>query len=578
MGETGAKRIVVFRFDRDPFICRSRVMQLRELNPGVEIHGLYGGGPGYRKAAFRLCGRPIVQLDSFYASRHAGQWNWRNGDLALAAWYRDVGRRLDFDVAHLVEWDLLLLDPLERAYAHVPADHLGLTCLTPVSRLQGRWEWLRGPDRLREWELLLAHARTAWGHAADPLACLGVGPCFPRAFLDAYAALDPPELGNDELRLPLAAQALGFRLVDTGFRHEWEDPEEDLIFNVGGPPVAPETVAAEVGKIAGRRAFHPVRVAVATPGAAVRSAARLRLGTGSGPVLREVTQAARRGRHTASMDIATAPEPADSRTKADRPGPVAAFAERACNRMLRGVGYRLSRVGRREPADFTESSVQLFRAVEPYTMTSPEAVYTLAGALRHVVQLGIPGAIVECGVWRGGSMMAAALTLLDLGRTDRELYLFDTFEGMPAPTDKDVRWTGEPAERLLASEAGKDAELLWARAGLDEVRQAMATVPYPSAKVHFVRGKVEETLPESAPETISVLRLDTDWYESSRYEMVHLYPRLSPGGVLILDDYGWWSGVRTAVDEYFQEHPPAPFLVRIDDSGARVAVKPNPAR
>jgi O-methyltransferase len=217
--------------------------------------------------------------------------------------------------------------------------------------------------------------------------------------------------------------------------------------------------------------------------------------------------------------------------------------------------------------------VALFKAVEPYTMTSPEAVYALESAVRHVDQYGIPGAIVECGVWRGGSMMAAARTLLQLDRRDVDLYLFDTFEGMPAPTEKDVRWTGESAARLLASEQGKAAEQLWARASLDDVRKAFAEVGYPQSKIHFIRGLVQETLPKQAPDRVSILRLDTDWYESSRHELVHLYPRLVPGGILILDDYAWWNGVRTAVDEYFEEHPPAPFLVRIDDSGARVAVK-----
>lgn len=576
MGST--KRMVVFRFDRNPLLCRSRVQLLRALNPGIEIHGLYGAGPGYRQPAFRLGAAPFIGLNSFYASRHDGQWNWKNGDLALANWYRDVGRRLDFDVAHLVEWDLVLLDPLHRAYADVPVDAVALTCLTPVSQLAGRWEWLRRPDRQRQWESLLAHARGAWGYAADPLACLGVGPCFPRPFLEAYTALDPPELCHDELRLPLAAQALNFRLVDTGFRRRWDDPAEDRIFNVGGRPVEPAAIAAELGTVDGRRAFHPVRAPFGTTSAARTGVTEPPADpSGSGSILRDLTRGGWRAGHTASMDIPDAEKPVDGPAPADRPGPVVAFAKRAGSRILRGAGYRLTRIGPREPADFPPSAVQLFRAVEPYTMTSPEAVYTLAGAVRHVVRQDIPGAIVECGVWRGGSMMAAAQTLLSLDRTDRDLYLFDTFEGMPAPTEKDIRWTGEPAEQLLRSEAGRAAELLWARASLDDVRNSMATLPYPAARVHFVPGKVEETLPENVPDTISVLRLDTDWYESSRHEMVHLYPRLSPGGILILDDYAWWNGVAAAVDEYFQEHPPAPFLVRIDDSGARVAVKPGAA-
>jgi O-methyltransferase len=252
----------------------------------------------------------------------------------------------------------------------------------------------------------------------------------------------------------------------------------------------------------------------------------------------------------------------------------AALAERVANRLLRVAGWRVGRIPPREPADLPPAAVRLFREVEPYTMTSPEAVYALETAVRYVVARDVPGDVVECGVWRGGSMLAVARTLLDLGRTDLDLYLYDTFEGMPPPGEQDVRWTGESAEQLLAVQRGRDAELLRARAGVEEVRAALATVPYPPSHVHLVEGRVQDTIPEHAPETISVLRLDTDWYDSSRHELRHLYPRLASGGVLLLDDYGWWNGVRAAVDEYFTEHPPAPLLVRIDDSGARVAVKP----
>lgn len=256
------KRIAVFRFDRDPKACRAAVSALRERNPGVAVHGLYGAGPGPRRPAVRLGARPFLRLDSCYCSRHEGQWNWANGDLALLEWYRDTGRRLDFDVLHLVEWDLVLLAPLAAAYRHVPPGAVALTCLTPVSALTGRWEWLRGPERLRDWNALLDLARHRWSHTGDPLACLGVGPAFPRAFLDAYAALDPPELCHDELRLPLAAQALGFPLVDTGFRRRWDDPSEDAFFNVGGAPVDSSAMAAAA---ADRLAFHPVRSRPARP-------------------------------------------------------------------------------------------------------------------------------------------------------------------------------------------------------------------------------------------------------------------------------------------------------------------------
>ena len=119
-----------------PLVCRSRVRQLRALNPGVPLHGLYGGDRPLPDAAARV-GARLLSLDGVYASAHDGRWNWKNGDLALLDWFRDVGRRLTFDVLHFVEWDLVCLEPLAEVYADVPLESLGLTCLTPIVELEG---------------------------------------------------------------------------------------------------------------------------------------------------------------------------------------------------------------------------------------------------------------------------------------------------------------------------------------------------------------------------------------------------------------------------------------------------------
>jgi hypothetical protein len=90
--------------------------------------------------------------------------------------------------------------------------------------------------------------------------------------------------------------------------------------------------------------------------------------------------------------------------------------------------------------------------------------------------------------------------------------------------------------------------------------------------VLFIKGKVEETIPGTLPKEISLLRLDTDWYESTLHNLVHLYPLLRKGGILILDDYGHWQGARKATDEYFARENIIPFLSRIDYTG-RLYVK-----
>ncbi len=213
----------------------------------------------------------------------------------------------------------------------------------------------------------------------------------------------------------------------------------------------------------------------------------------------------------------------------------------------------------------------------PYTMTTPERMFALVQATRYIARAKIEGSVVECGVWRGGSTMIAARTLLDEDDAARDLYLYDTFEGMPTPTDADRDMTGQPAlERFEQNRTGADRSS-WDEASLEEVQANLRRTAYDPARVHYVKGKVEDTIPGDAdgvpaPDRIALLRLDTDWYESTKHELIHLYPRLVPGGVLIIDDYGHWQGSRQAVDEYFAENGPPLLLNRIDDTG-RLAVK-----
>lgn len=224
-------------------------------------------------------------------------------------------------------------------------------------------------------------------------------------------------------------------------------------------------------------------------------------------------------------------------------------------------------------SDFDDDSAEIIRRVSKYTMTTPERTYSMIQAVKYVIDAGVQGDIVECGVWRGGSMMAAALTLSQMGRADVALHLFDTYEGMSTPTGNDVDFRGRPAQTRLSAEKRTKESHLWAYASLEDVRHNMETTGYPQNLVHYVRGPVESTLPENAPETISLLRLDTDWYESTWHELKHLYPRLVSGGVLILDDYGHWQGSRQAYDEYAKENGLNLLLNRIDYT-CRVAIKP----
>jgi len=206
-------------------------------------------------------------------------------------------------------------------------------------------------------------------------------------------------------------------------------------------------------------------------------------------------------------------------------------------------------------------------------MTTPDRIIGLRAAVKYVMTNRLPGDFVECGVWRGGSTMAAALTFLEAGETFRELWLFDTFKGMPPPQGVDVKWDGTTAQELLDSHPQNTEDYIWAIAPLETVRANLASTGYPEARWHLIQGRVEETIPNHAPATIAILRLDTDWYESTKHELEHLYSRVVPGGVVIIDDYGWYRGSRKAVDEFFANLPFKPFLNRMDRSG-RLIIKP----
>lgn len=222
--------------------------------------------------------------------------------------------------------------------------------------------------------------------------------------------------------------------------------------------------------------------------------------------------------------------------------------------------------------DVSEADNHILQNVRAYTMTSPERVFSVLEAVRYVLKSNLPGSIVECGVWRGGIMMAIAHLLRTHERFDKDLYLFDTFDGMPLPAEVDTDFRGRKAKTEFLARKRTDDSSNWCYASLSEVQGNLETIGYPRSKIYFVAGKVEDTIPKQAPEKISILRLDTDWYESTKHELIHLYPRLVEGGVLIIDDYGHWQGARKAVDEYLEENKISILLSRIDYTG-RIAIK-----
>lgn len=224
------------------------------------------------------------------------------------------------------------------------------------------------------------------------------------------------------------------------------------------------------------------------------------------------------------------------------------------------------------PPDFEQDDIDIIDKVKYHTITSKLRIHALIQAVRYIVANDIPGDFVECGVYLGGSMMTVAHTLQMENVTNRDLYLFDTFEGMPKPQERDIDFKGESALSNFEEKKITDKSSKWVNASLDKVKEAMSTTGYPMERVHFVKGMVEDTVPAHSPESIAMLRLDTDWYSSTKHEMTHLYPLVNPRGIVVIDDYGHFKGAREAVDEYFEARGEHPFLHRIDYTG-RMIVK-----
>src|SRR5256885_13328014 len=185
----------------------------------------------------------------------------------------------------------------------------------------------------------------------------------------------------------------------------------------------------------------------------------------------------------------------------------------------------------------------------PDTLTSDERLQALTDAVRYVVRGNVPGEFAECGVWRGGSVLAMLLTLIEEGVADRDVHLFDTFEGMTAPTEHDVSSIDPPALQTWSQTEGKAWSQFFDESifNLEQVREALTTSGYPAHRLHFVKGPVEDTLTTNAPNQLALLRLDPDWHQSTKHQLAHLYPRLETGGVLILDDSGPWDSPPAAV-------------------------------
>ena len=222
--------------------------------------------------------------------------------------------------------------------------------------------------------------------------------------------------------------------------------------------------------------------------------------------------------------------------------------------------------------EFYKKDLEIITSIKPFTLSTEERIFSLIEAVRYVLKNNIEGDFVECGVWKGGSIMTM-IKILQENNQEKDLYLYDTFAGMTKPTEFDRNIKNNYASDYFEKAKINDDSSNLTNISLEEVKKNIMTLGYNSRKLHYVVGKVEKTLPRYAPEKIALLRLDTDWYESTKHELIHLFPLLSKGGIIIIDDYWSWQGSKLATDEYFQEKNIPIFLRTTDIFGGVIGVK-----
>jgi O-methyltransferase len=211
--------------------------------------------------------------------------------------------------------------------------------------------------------------------------------------------------------------------------------------------------------------------------------------------------------------------------------------------------------------DYPNWVTEISVIAKPFTMTSENALAGMIFASRYIDAARIPGDIVECGVWKGGSLIASELA--STKKIYREYWYFDTFEGMDPPTESD-NMAAHRAYDLGSKDGDSEG---WLAASLEEVRANAVQAGCDLDQCHFVKGRVEDTLfsiIQNLPKKIAILRLDTDWYSSTKAALEVLFDRVVANGVVIFDDYGFWQGAKKAVDEFLSERDIAPLLIPLD--------------
>ena len=203
--------------------------------------------------------------------------------------------------------------------------------------------------------------------------------------------------------------------------------------------------------------------------------------------------------------------------------------------------------------ELTHNEKELIDLVKSYSMTPQIRIYNLIKALKHINHKKILGDYVECGVWKGGNIILFKKIIELTNDSNRKIFAYDTFEGMTEPDKNDFDISKNLNAKILMNKDKEKKTNIWGVCSLEDVKNNIQSNVKNIDNIRFIKGPVEKTLDiqDNLPEKISLLRLDTDWYSSTRKELEILYKKVSPGGIIIIDDYGHWGGSKKAVDEFF---------------------------
>jgi len=205
------------------------------------------------------------------------------------------------------------------------------------------------------------------------------------------------------------------------------------------------------------------------------------------------------------------------------------------------------------------SDKEILEKCSNFTITSVERQINVIRSIEHIINNNIDGDIIEIGVFKGGIIMIMLYKLMQLGYTNKKVHLYDTFSGMTESSEKDINPQG-----ILADWNNPGIKCY---ASYEDVYRNVTSTGYPLENIIFHIGDIRNVKYTDIPSSISLLRLDNDWYELYKFELPIFEPLVIKNGVVIIDDYGFWSGCKEAIDDYINNVNYTPNIIKIDDCG-----------